>query len=803
MFFNSPKRFVLLFSLLIVTSVVQARNLVIEPSSATELKAKQSTTLVVYGAIGTRIVWKAEKGQIEGSGSRVTYIAPDQAGTDVVTVFDRKSNTGTVKITVLPEEQRAAILIHANSQGNGYQQQQTLDFLAAYAYNTLKASDYDDNEILFLSYKPDLDINADAQPDKVVDVPVGLTAFLNGVQARDLTLTDIRSAFDWAKAKGQLSHPLIIIFIGHGSSDQLWLDSSGNEVITTTQFKDLLDAYQDKTGNQTVVIFDASYTGTFVSDLKAKAKIICISLNGKKVCTKLRSSIPERVIISSTNDNFAYYKNLGRSSFLKLYLDQLRLGENFWQAWQTVKETLSGSMPPFDQQIPQLYDSSKFDKLAKQLCLNQCLDDLPDEPTLTVKLKVLRLAGIIGTALNPIKVQKLSPIVPLGKPISLDVLTDISSDSIQKVFGSLLTPTMTFNEFGHPFQPMPIILFQPVNTRKKQDKEVHWSGQISEHELTTSGTYTLTVNAIDDKGFSTEKVKTFCVKSCKSDTTPVENLSKMNSVASFCGYSCEGNTNFQNITDNMSVIQEAQLTNISTRAPILGGANNVIAGFIIEGTGTQPIVLRGWGLETGVDPKLILQKQINNSWEKVDDNNSWQRGARYQEIPSQMTNSFEADDAALLLDLTEGVYMLNLSSVGQTGRGLVGVDAIGSNQNIKLINISTRAPIKGGADNVVAGFIIDGTGTQKIVLRGWGLDAGVNPKIVLQKRSSSNQWQEVATNNDWRTDSRHAEIPAYMTANFESNDAALLRDLQAGVYTVTLSSVGATGLGLIGVDALD
>jgi len=88
-------------------------------------------------------------------------------------------------------------------------------------------------------------------------------------------------------------------------------------------------------------------------------------------------------------------------------------------------------------------------------------------------------------------------------------------------------------------------------------------------------------------------------------------------------------------------------------------------------------------------------------------------------------------------------------------------------------------------------------------LRGWGLDAGVDPVLRLQKQLSSGTWNVIANNDDWQTDSRHAEIPNYMTANFKSNDAALLRDLQAGVYTVTLSSGDANGLGLVGVDALN
>ncbi|EDN67785.1 hypothetical protein BGP_0364 [Beggiatoa sp. PS] len=104
---------------------------------------------------------------------------------------------------------------------------------------------------------------------------------------------------------------------------------------------------------------------------------------------------------------------------------------------------------------------------------------------------------------------------------------------------------------------------------------------------------------------------------------------------------------------------------------------------------------------------------------------------------------------------------------------------------------------------MVAGFIIEGTGTQKIVLRGWGLEAGVDPVLRLQKQSASGTWDLIANNDNWKDDAGYAEIPDYMIANFEPNDAALLRNLQAGVYTVTLSSVGANGLGLLGVDAID
>jgi len=253
----------------------------------------------------------------------------------------------------------------------------------------------------------------------------------------------------------------------------------------------------------------------------------------------------------------------------------------------------------------------------------------------------------------------------------------------------------------------------------------------------------------------------------------------------------------------MAVFSVAQadirLINISTRAPIQGGAGDIIAGFIIEGTGTQRVVIRGWDLEAGVDPKLTLQKYPSGDF--VTSNDNWKTDSRYREIPSQMTTTFDDIDAALLLDLPAGAYTVTLSSVGKKGIGLVGVDTVDGTSIplTKVTNISTRAPIQGGAGDIIAGFIIKGTGTQRVVIRGWDLEPGVDPKLTLQKYPSGDF---VASNDNWKTDSRYREIPSQMTTTFDDIDAALLLDLPAGAYTVTLSSVGAKGIGLVGVDAI-
>jgi hypothetical protein len=65
-------------------------------------------TLSVSGTNGT-ITWGALKGRIEGTGTQVTYVAPDKLGIDLVSVFDESGRAGSVKVTVLPKKRELTI----------------------------------------------------------------------------------------------------------------------------------------------------------------------------------------------------------------------------------------------------------------------------------------------------------------------------------------------------------------------------------------------------------------------------------------------------------------------------------------------------------------------------------------------------------------------------------------------------------------------------------------------------------------------------------------------------------------------
>jgi hypothetical protein len=120
-----------------------------------------------------------------------------------------------------------------------------------------------------------------------------------------------------------------------------------------------------------------------------------------------------------------------------------------------------------------------------------------------------------------------------------------------------------------------------------------------------------------------------------------------------------------------------------------------------------------------------------------------------------------------------------------------------------MINLSTRAFLVPGNDPVIAGFVVSG-GSRRILLRAigpgltpYGVAAPLaDPFITLFASGSS---QPILSNDDWTrsSDATAIEQAAIATGAFPlargSKDAASLVELDAGVYTVQVTTPGATG----------
>jgi hypothetical protein len=121
----------------------------------------------------------------------------------------------------------------------------------------------------------------------------------------------------------------------------------------------------------------------------------------------------------------------------------------------------------------------------------------------------------------------------------------------------------------------------------------------------------------------------------------------------------------------------------------------------------------------------------------------------------------------------------------------------------RLGNLSARAQVKTGDEVAIAGFIVSGPVTKKVVVRGRGPSLEVNGQPlggrlmnpVLELHNSSNQMLQ--RNDDYQNDPNAGAIAQLGLAPSEEKEAALLAELAPGSYTAVLRGAdNTTGIGL-------
>ncbi len=130
--------------------------------------------------------------------------------------------------------------------------------------------------------------------------------------------------------------------------------------------------------------------------------------------------------------------------------------------------------------------------------------------------------------------------------------------------------------------------------------------------------------------------------------------------------------------------------------------------------------------------------------------------------------------------------------------------------NARVLNLSTRALDLQGDNVLIPGFVIEGTGTKRMLVRAVGpgmwdtfeLEGYLpDPKLWLVNQKTG---AEVASNDDWGTSANKADIIAVSKSVgafpllAESRDAVVLVDLPAGQYTVpTVGNNDGTGIAMV------
>ncbi len=121
----------------------------------------------------------------------------------------------------------------------------------------------------------------------------------------------------------------------------------------------------------------------------------------------------------------------------------------------------------------------------------------------------------------------------------------------------------------------------------------------------------------------------------------------------------------------------------------------------------------------------------------------------------------------------------------------------------RAVNISTRASIQTGDNILIGGFIITGTSPKRVIVRALGPSLPLAQALrdpVLELHGSTGL---LANNDSWRS-TQESEIMATGIPPANDSEAAIVRTLDPGAYTVLVRGANnGTGLGLVEVYDLD
>jgi hypothetical protein len=271
---------------------------------------------------------------------------------------------------------------------------------------------------------------------------------------------------------------------------------------------------------------------------------------------------------------------------------------------------------------------------------------------------------------------------------------------------------------------------------------------------------------------------------------------------------------------NVGVITDdtagSRVVNLSTRGRVSGGDRNLFLGFVVKGSESMRVLIRGvgptlraFGITSPLTrPQLTVYDSANAI---VSENRGWRTTADPDGLAQIMkqVGAFDlssADDTAMVLNLAPGNYTAQISgqSEGQ-GTALGEVYAV-DHGNSRLINLSVRGAVGTGDDVLIPAFVVTG-GPRLLLMRTIGpglVQFGVPGTLSRPSMELRNSTAVLQTNQGWTSSFDPAALQARtplvgaFPLSAQSADAAVLTALDAGAYTVTAKGAdGGTGIALV------
>ncbi len=357
-----------------------------------------------------------------------------------------------------------------------------------------------------------------------------------------------------------------------------------------------------------------------------------------------------------------------------------------------------------------------------------------------------------------------------------------------------------------------------------------WSSS-GHRNITSSGTRYFSINGgvTNIVGFNQDPDGDFgdwLSAPCPQANPYVQNAFSCTGQSSDIGATSPEGINLDVIGYDLTQPSPTSLGNISTRSFVQTGEHVMIGGFIVQGSGSKRVIIRAIGPELtqfGIpdalaNPRLELH---NGSGALIGTNDDWQTtiiggiitGNQVSDIQNSGHAPTAASESAIIADLQPGNYTAIVRGVNNTvGVALVEVYDLSTGASSSLGNISTRSFVQTGEHVMIGGFIVQGSGSKRVIIRAIGPeltqfgipDALANPRLELHNGTGA----LIGTNDDWQTTILGGIITSNQVADIQNSghapttgtESAIIADLQPGNYTAVVSGVNNTvGVALVEV----
>jgi len=252
----------------------------------------------------------------------------------------------------------------------------------------------------------------------------------------------------------------------------------------------------------------------------------------------------------------------------------------------------------------------------------------------------------------------------------------------------------------------------------------------------------------------------------------------------------------------------------------------MIGGFIVQGTGPKRVIIRAIGPELtqfGITNALAdtTLELHNQAGAVIATNDDWQTtiigGIIGSSQVGDIQNSGHAptapSESAIIADLPPGNYTAIVRGVNSTtGVALVEVYDLSPAASSSLGNISTRSFVQTSDNVMIGGFIVQGTGPKRVIIRAIGPELAqfgitnplANPTLELHNQAGA----LMASNDDWQTtviggiitSSQVSDIQNSGHAPTAASESAIIANLPPGNYTAIVRGVNnTTGVALVEV----